>query len=931
MAFADIDLRDNGSGSFDIALTSGSGVTVNANLGVATATGLAAVPELAFQQDSVAYLLRDKFTANQNPLVDGNASEGSGVGYRDVTGTSFYAAGGRLRGGHNSSEGKIVYKPSSGVSGWTRQGGRTFAAMITPDDAEGDVSLWLAETAGTLNGYGIRFAGKTVYCKDPNGTEITALIVDSLQAAKAIPYLVGITLNEERGAVYWISTDTSYTPAGDWEIPAYPDARILYVTTNGTFTTVHPTLWANSGFNYPGGVVIEDARLMDIADWDGADGMALVADRFNRADSSTTMGGSWAEDSGNWGISSNKAYTTDGGRAAINAGVSDYWIVTRVDVATVSNDNFGILLRRNASDATDYAYIASENTQNVYLKRWINNGFVDTDYSTYMAWADSTTVQFLVGANGNQVRAWFDGGNATVMQPDTLNDTQHQTGTYVGLYGDPNTRWDYFAAYPIKIALPTATFGKGAYPKRFTVDSVDVNNSTFTGTNGTAITSYSPVTGGNWSVMNGTWTIQSNRIEATGTGDLATYVNSNYADVQVSVDVVTPGTVTQLRNGLILRRSDDNNFVRVRLFQDDVSQLNQDEIEILETIGGSGAVVHKCYLSDFFLTNTSYTLKVQVQGDELLVMLNNVTHIRTILSNSALLSGTGFGIYREDAAANTGFDNFSVQKLGTFVYGALGAATATGLQATVTPGAVTVSASLGVATETGLAATVTSHSLVNANLGVASAAGLTATPSSSSSPQTVNAALGVGTATGLAATITSHSRVAANLGVGTSAGLTAAVTSHSLVAANLGVGTATGLQASITSHSRVDAVLGVVTGVGLTASPSAGSAPQTVNAALGILSATGNTSVITSHSRVEASNGVLVGVGLSATITSHSLVQASIGTVSLIGRPSTVTGGPVTVQAGLGVLAANGNLASVYSGDNPIVYVRINTLRRRQE
>lgn len=966
-----------------------------------TATITSSGAEQTFSQDSVTYLLRDKFSSAQNPLVDGNASEGAGVGYRDVTGTSFYAdSKNRLRGGNNSSEGKIVYKRDSTTAGWNRVGGRTFAALITPDDGEGNVSLWLAETAGTLNGYGIVMTDQGFQIYEPDGTQRNDVTLNSDNPMRAIPYLVGITLNDTQGAVYWVSAMQDMTFSnGEWAIPAYPDARTLFVSTLGTFSTVHPTIRASSGFSYPGGVAIEDVRLFDIASWDGEDGMALVADRFNRADSSTSPGGSWVEDNGNWGISSNKAYTTTGGRVSIDAGVSDYMIACVIDVATAASDNFGVLLRRNSADAGDYAYLAAEDSLNVYFKRWLNpEGFQNTDYSTYMNWQNTSTVRFIVAAQGNSARAWFTnpGGNNITAEPFSIGTT-HTTGTYVGLYGDTNTRWDYFAAYPIEFALPSE-FNKGAYPKQHDVGTLNINYDQFTGSNGSALTSHTPNTGGNWTAVNGTWTIENNKAEAAGaSGDLLATVSSGYADVKLSTTVTTPASYSQLRSGFVLRYADINNHVRIRMFVDDVNQLNNDEIEIQEVIGGSANVVHKCYLGNFYGTNATYTLSATVVGDVLHVYLDNELLITTYLSNSALLTGTAHGFYREGGSADVAWDEFAIVRAGSvFVDTNVASLVSSGNTATITSHSL-VSANVGSAAFSGNTATVTSHSLVNANVGTGTFAGNTASITSHSlvsanvgsaafsgntatitSASLVNAAVGSAAFAGNTASITSHSRIDANVGSATFSGNTATISSGAMVNANVGALASVGNQAVITSHSLINASVGVGNFVGNTASVSAGSSPQIINAAVGLLASSGNTATITSHSRVDAANGTLVASGNQATITSHSRVSAANGTLTATGNQATITsqsrvaanvgtivsvgntatiqlgngpqvvnaavgllssvgnqasviGGPVIVSAQAGVLASSGLHADVYTGDNPIVYVRINTLRRRQE
>lgn len=606
-------------------------------------------------QDGVQYLLRDKFTTDLNPLVDASASE---IGYRDVTGTAFYAEDGRLRGG-NTAEGKIVYQPYSGGSGFSRVGGRTFAALLTPDDGEGDVSLWLAETAGTLNGYGLRLTNTTFEIIEPDGNTITAVLNDG-KPAKGVAYLAGITLNEDFGAVYWVSANATYTADSDWPIYGYPDARILYVSTLGTFATAHPTVRASTGFSYPGGVSIEDVRLLDISTWSGEDGMAVAADRFNRADVTSPISASWtAQASSAWGISSNEAYGSTGtfnGRAYMEAGIADVFVVATVTSGSDLGDWFGLNIRDNGSNSFIRFY--NNGTANIYAQSFVSNSYQDQLTATYAAFATSQTKRWLVGAYGNSYRVWID-GDAYTIQPFTYGYTDHETNTKFGLFGDSASgqRWDNFAVYPIQLALPDE-FDTGAYPQTYTAEATEFTDA-FTDSDSTALATHDA----DWTVVNGTWTIQSNALAVTGSGQLSAYVTASQADYEVQTDVIMVSSVDTVRAGLTLRRADANNFVTVRCFVDP-SQLNNDEIEVQETIAGSTNVVHKCYLLNYFQNSTTYTLKAQVVGGVLHIFLDGVLQLTVYLSNSALLSGTGVGLYEEAGGDAVTFDNFSVAPIG---------------------------------------------------------------------------------------------------------------------------------------------------------------------------------------------------------------------------------------------------------------------------
>jgi len=152
------------------------------------------------------------------------------------------------------------------------------------------------------------------------------------------------------------------------------------------------------------------------------------------------------------------------------------------------------------------------------------------------------------------------------------------------------------------------------------------------------------------------------KLGVSGSGDLYAYLSAGQADYQVTVDVIA-GTLGDLRAGLILRRADANNMMRVRLFVD-TAQADNDEIEIVTVISGSATVVEKCYLNNYFASAGTYELKCQVEGDVLYVYLDSVLHLVYYIP-STLLTGQGVGLYREGTVDDGAtFDDFIVDASG---------------------------------------------------------------------------------------------------------------------------------------------------------------------------------------------------------------------------------------------------------------------------
>lgn len=324
-------------------------IDIGANFAPRHTDSVPPVSDLRFAQTGAAYLLHDPFSSDVDTVVDGPVAEGATAGYRNVVaGSNFAVTRGRLRGG--SVDSMLYYTADSDGAGWSRVGGRTLALAITPDDAASNVGIYLAETPGSLDGYGLRMNVKKFEVIEPGSTPIVVTLPED-NTGKALRYHVGITLVDGVGAVYWLSSLEDYQPGRAWLIPNFPSARILFVSTAGQSDNLYPTLHVKTA--YGGNASFEDVRLLDVPAWTGGSGLALLADSFDRPDNPQTLGDRWNAQGGTWGIVDQQAYCVSSDGAAINAvdvGQADVWVVANITAGAEIASEFGLLLRQSSPD-----------------------------------------------------------------------------------------------------------------------------------------------------------------------------------------------------------------------------------------------------------------------------------------------------------------------------------------------------------------------------------------------------------------------------------------------------------------------------------------------------------------------------------------------------------------------------------------------------
>jgi hypothetical protein len=576
--------------------------------------------------------------------------------------------------------------PGAGIS---RVAGRTLSAVFVPEDRNADWFIgWVTATSVTNP----RVDGHTIGSED-GFAELSipsskiAIVSDAstgYHTIRAQDYFIGVTLNDQ-GAVYWISTfetDTGGGMAGPLSIPKYPLARILYVTTSGTATPLYPSYYpfdtVDGSKRYYNGHALDNVRLSDPASWAGvADFLATFADRFTRADSTTTIGNSWTNDNGTWGITGNQAYLQTSGSFSSAfrdvASTSDGIFVWDL-ILQASNQNAYVAFRRTS--AGNYLRLGTNSTNNSFvLQQVVNNGSAINTISSGPCTWNAGTNKVVVIASGNKYLIYINGVEvSTSWITDASNFNIAGTGIGAMMFNagvGVSATIDNVAIYPHTFTLPADLQAYGDYipPK---AEGAATITDTFTGADATALAGRATTTGGQTWAQIGTpvWTISGNKAISDRTGEGLLYVTAPTDDYWVSVDVTVPGSWNAAQTmfvGLMLAGVDDNNYIFVREVADQLLQPQDDEIELVQIIAGTGGIEHKAQMgSDVYALNGTYTLKchkITVGPAALIrVFLDGKPRVSYVAPN-ALVSGRRVGLYQSNFDSACKIDNFQVGPL----------------------------------------------------------------------------------------------------------------------------------------------------------------------------------------------------------------------------------------------------------------------------
>ena len=636
-------------------------------------------------------LFLDRFASPGVPSASRTAVPGHGkVVFTNPT--EFELIDGWLRKGNKINEStwgdQRAVLTDDADAGFTRAAGRTFTCVFAPEDRVDWGIGWVTavdETDPRTDGHCIVADGTgTINVSQPG--EKVALVSGDSHVVRALDYFLGVTLNDQ-GAVYWISTfaaDSGGGMNGPLTIPAYPTARILFVTTEGTTTPLFPGYYPLNTVDtlktYYNGNAFDTPRVVDVTDWAANDALATFADRFTRANSTTTLGNSWVVGNGTvngvWGIVSNQGYYQSGGSfpsAYHTTPSADGLFVYELTLQS-DTQNAWITLRHAADN--EYIRIGTNGTNNTAVVQHVlfvgtTLTAIDAMFSGPVTWVAGVN-RIVVAASGNQYRLWVNGtAVGTTWQTDANDYCIAGTGMGAMLFDagtGASAKLDNYAFYPHTFTIPTQVQDYEDYLAPKTEGAATITD-TFTAANGTTLSGRTTTTGSKtWTVQEGTWTINSNKVASALDGDDRAWLLADTDDYWASVDLTMPASwnVTEtLFAGLVLAGVDDNNLIAVRAVADQDDQPQDDEVEIVQFLAGSGAIEHKVQMgADVYALNGTYTLKCHniLVGDD-------STLIRVFLDGKPRISylapfrGRRVGLYQSEFDSGATFDNFQVGPL----------------------------------------------------------------------------------------------------------------------------------------------------------------------------------------------------------------------------------------------------------------------------
>jgi hypothetical protein len=628
--------------------------------------------------DGLNAQLRDQFTTAVNPLVDGATEPGTGStgGSRDVTGALWKIIDGSLRGGMQPTS------PTWGNSkitwdGQTRADGVALWALIQPTDRQADLGFgWastIAVTDPTTNGHHWLVNDGYPRVSMPSKLVTLAASPDLGKSGVIRPtqYLVCIVMRAQ-GAFYLISSHAAHTRTGvansnDYiGIPQYPQARVFWVDDATTTTPMYPHISALE-VNGPTHLhYMDDLRVKVISPWASDAGLATFLDRITRADSTSSIGPTWTNLVGTFGVSSNKAYcqaTTGQNVATTNSGLSGdgIWRV-RITAPTTTTNQFGFAIR--IVNSTNFIILHNGGGNNLLIHKCVAGSFTQLA-STPVSWVAGQTYELTTITLAGRYQVYLDG--SILFDWESINDTAHQTGTGFGPYTFNTTaagaRWDDFMAIPSTVTLP-ADIQIGARPSIFTVGST-IATDDFTAANGTALSGRTTTTGAKtWTTVGAGWEINTNKARNTNINSTEVnyfaYIDAGVADYEITADITSSAVNDWFYVGFVLRRSDANNltYFRLRMGSD---QPGNDEIEIWEVTGGVTLDTVKHQLGEFYTVSTTYAVKAQVVGRFMHIFVNGEPILGYVFSGG--ITGTGVGLYHNSADDGSTFDTFAVKAL----------------------------------------------------------------------------------------------------------------------------------------------------------------------------------------------------------------------------------------------------------------------------
>lgn len=651
------------------------------------------------------YLLRDQFTAEiAAGSLDGTYTTPE-LGLRDVTDveTVIFTDDGRLRGGGQLTpvwgESRVIWTHADS-SGIVRAAGRALAAVLLPEDhtAAANFAFGFASAVGAGphdDGFGVAMddGGEVEIVLSPATFTLWATDSNIL----SMQYLIVLVLNDVGGAIL-ISTfgnDDRTIRRTSFSVPQYPQARLLWLDHAGTTDPLFPSIAYEGEIagGYPNGNSLEDMRVLDVAAWAGADGLADFADRFTRADSALEIGNSWTAQSGTWGITGNTAYLAAVGAngdyfATHGTGASDgdgvfQWLVTMPDVEVPA-----FLLVYRYQDANNYFAIRNATAAGAYLRTRLSLikvvAGVTTNIGTLAVadWAAGTTYRFA---------AYVEGGRHVIVYDNTVNsfldfsghddlDTVATMGVGInangtaGRYGVAGTKFDNVGCWPHLVTLPSE-FSDGKVPAVLTPGAI-ISSDDLSGTAGNPVAGTTDDQGHTWAMdaaTGNTWVFTADGTVSPGVPedidpDVYRYshllVDLGVTDAEISVDLHVP-TLAQFTEPTDPIIDPDHDPVRAGIdgYRNSMLVGLVGRYENATAMTGihahrvhytpytneaemfSGAnVPHKSQLGDYYEPGTTIRLKMQFKGDEIFCFCDDVPTVSYYRALATDGYGTKFGL-----------------------------------------------------------------------------------------------------------------------------------------------------------------------------------------------------------------------------------------------------------------------------------------------
>ncbi|HTK03811.1 MAG TPA: sialate O-acetylesterase [Alphaproteobacteria bacterium] len=180
------------------------------------------------------------------------------------------------------------------------------------------------------------------------------------------------------------------------------------------------------------------------------------------------------------------------------------------------------------------------------------------------------------------------------------------------------------------------------------VSATTLFQDTFTGVDGTRLNVHAPNVGTGWTEQAGTWTIESNKARADGTGGSYATVNATDADVVITSQVTMESSGAG--QGFIARYTDTNNQFRIVWFGNSQIQIIKREAGVNTTLSSTPLVA---------VNGQTYAFALTLNGSSISLSIDGVEQISA--TSSFNQSATIHGIF---AGASTGvrFDDFLIDK-----------------------------------------------------------------------------------------------------------------------------------------------------------------------------------------------------------------------------------------------------------------------------